>query len=97
MSTTETCHVNIFDRNFHIICPEEELSSLYESATYLDRKMRNISNKTKIMGLDQLAIITALNIIHDFFNKKNSQAISEIDDRLQSLCHDIELVLNVDE
>lgn len=97
MSTLETCHVSIYDREFHIKCPEEGLSALYESATYLDRKMRNIATKNKIMGLDQLAIITALNIIHDFFNKKNPQAISEIDNRIENLCHEIELALNAHE
>ena len=94
MNTTETCTINVYERRFNIKCPAEEAASLYESATYLDRKMRNMANAHKIMGLDQLAIITALNIIHDFFNKKNPQAISDIDQRIENLCKDIELALN---
>ena len=97
MNTADTYQINIFDRNFHIKCPENELAALYESATYLDRKMRNISTKNRIMGLEQLAVITALNIIHDFFNKKNPKAINEIDKRMEALCHTIELALNVHE
>ena len=97
MSTADTLHITVLDRSFHIKCAESDISSLYESATYLDRKMRNTANKSKVMGLDQIAIITALNIIHEFFNKKNTHAISEMDQRIEKLCRDIELTLNADE
>ena len=100
MKDRETCQINVFDRVYHIDCPDEEKTSLYEAAAYLDRKMRNMSHKsitTSMMGLDQLAVVTALNIIYDAFNKKNPHAISAVDDRVDALCHEIELALNAHE
>ncbi|HET8730865.1 MAG TPA: cell division protein ZapA [Moraxellaceae bacterium] len=66
MSTeNSTLEVFILDKSYRISCPESEQESLRSSATYLDRKMREIRQAGKIIGLERIAVIAALNITHE--------------------------------
>jgi cell division protein ZapA len=69
MSTeTSTLEVFILDKSYRINCPENEQESLRASAQYLDRKMREIRSSGKIIGLERIAVIAALNIAHELLN-----------------------------
>ena len=57
--------VFILDKAYKIACPSSEQDSLRRSAQYLDRKMREIRGSGKVMGLDRIAVIAALNISHE--------------------------------
>ena len=57
--------VNILGKEFMVACPEEERAALQASATYLDKKMREIQTTGKVMGTERTAIMAALNIAHD--------------------------------
>jgi cell division protein ZapA len=58
--------VAIMGREFRIACPEDEKESLLQAVNYLDRKMREIRETGKIIGLERIAIMAALNITHDY-------------------------------
>ena len=69
MSTeTSTLEVFILDKSYRINCPENEQESLRASAQYLDRKMREIRGSGKVIGLERIAVITALNITHELLS-----------------------------
>ena len=69
MSTeTSTLEVFILDKSYRINCPENEQESLRSSAQYLDRKMREIRGSGKVIGLERIAVITALNISHELLS-----------------------------
>ncbi len=69
MSTeTSTLEVFILDKSYRINCPENEQESLRSSAQYLDRKMREIRGSGKVIGLERIAVITALNITHELLS-----------------------------
>lgn len=69
MSTeTSTLEVFILDKSYRINCPENEQESLRASAQYLDRKMREIRGSGKVIGLERIAVITALNISHELLS-----------------------------
>lgn len=59
--------VRILDRDIKIKCPQNRILELKESATYLDRKIKEVLNHTqeKIFGTEKLTIIAALNITHE--------------------------------
>ncbi len=65
---TSTLEVFILDKPYRINCPESEKESLRSSAQYLDRKMREIRSSGKVIGLERIAVIAALNISHELLN-----------------------------
>jgi cell division protein ZapA len=77
-SETSTLEVFILDKSYRISCPETEQASLRASAQYLDRKMRDIRSAGKVIGLERIAVIAALNITHELLNISH-QANAESD------------------
>lgn len=65
--------VTIMGREFRVACPEEERESLLKAVTYLDAKMREIRDSGKIIGLERIAIMAALNIAHDLISAHPSE------------------------
>lgn len=57
--------VTILGREFRIACPEEERQGLLDAVAYLDRKMREIKDSGKVVGVERIAVMAALNIAHD--------------------------------
>lgn len=62
--------VTIMGREFRVACPENEKPSLQEAATYLDRKMREIREAGKVIGIERIAIMAALNITHEYLSNR---------------------------
>lgn len=60
--------VTIMGREFRVSCPERDKEGLLQAVGYLDRKMREIRDTGKIIGLERIAIMAALNISHDLLN-----------------------------
>lgn len=56
----------IMGREFRVACPENEVDSLRESINLLQQKFTAMQNTGKVFGIDRIAIITALNITHEF-------------------------------
>jgi cell division protein ZapA len=91
--TTEssTLEVFILDKPYRISCPDSEKESLRNSAQYLDRKMREIRSAGKVIGLERIAVIAALNITHDLLN-----ASSKVDSESVSQAELSKLILKID-
>lgn len=79
MSEQETLHVKILDRDYGVSCPPEEVEELRNSARLLDERMREIRRSGKIVGLERIAVMAALNIAHDLIK---TQAELENYDRI---------------
>lgn len=62
--------VAIMGREFRVACPEAEREGLLQAVSYLDRKMREIRDHGKVIGLERIAIMAALNITHDYLSAK---------------------------
>ena len=75
-----TVVVNILDKEYQVSCPEEEVEALTKSARYLDQKMSEIRSSGKVVGLDRIAVMAALNITNAFLNGQDT--ISETQDTL---------------
>ncbi len=65
-----TLDVTILDREFRIACKDDERADLLEAVAYLDKKMREISNLGKVVTVERIAIMAALNITHEFLNTR---------------------------
>lgn len=89
-------NVHILDKEFLVACPDEEEISLRTSAQYLDKKMREIRDSGKVVGIERIAVMAALNITHDLLtnsdqNNDISQAVSA---RVKNIQEKIETALH---
>ena len=57
--------VRILDKEYQVACPEDERQALQESAELLNSKMREIRASGKVVGLDRIAVMAALNLSHE--------------------------------
>jgi cell division protein ZapA len=62
--------VSIMGREFRVACAEEEQKGLLEAVDYLNRKMQDIRDQGKVIGLERIAIMAALNIAHEFLSTR---------------------------
>jgi cell division protein ZapA len=60
-----TVSVRILEKEYQVNCPEEEIDELNASARFLDAQMRGIRDSGKVLGLDRMAVMAALNIAND--------------------------------
>jgi cell division protein ZapA len=71
--------VRILEKDYHVACPAEERAALLDSAEYLNRKMREIRDSGKVVGLDRIAVMAALNIAHDLLESRGQDEGVETD------------------
>ena len=62
--------VNIMGREFRIACQEDEQKDLLKAIEYLNMKMREIRDAGKVIGVERVAIMAALNITHEFLSSR---------------------------
>jgi len=62
--------VRILEKEYHVACPPEERAALLDSAEYLNRKMREIRDSGKVVGLDRIAVMAALNIVNELLQSR---------------------------
>ena len=70
MSEAKSLQIAIMGREFRVACPEEEQAGLLEAVDYLNRKMLEIRDGGKVIGLERIAIMAALNIAHEMLTVK---------------------------
>ncbi|MDH3978795.1 MAG: cell division protein ZapA [Gammaproteobacteria bacterium] len=78
-------HVNvkILEKEYQISCPAEERKSLLDSAELLNSKMREIRDGGKVVGLDRIAVMAALNLANDLLRIDGAQNHIETDVKLK--------------
>lgn len=57
--------VQILDKEYRVACPPEEEKDLFEAARYLNNKMQEIRDRGRVIGIDRIAVMAALNLAHD--------------------------------
>ena len=87
--------VKILNQNYDIFCQENEKNELYKSAELLNDKMMKTKAEGKTIGLDRIAVISALNFANDSLNHKDITNIlnSSIKERILKLKKKIDFAL----
>ena len=88
--------VRLLDREYQVACPADERSDLLDSAEYLDAKMREVRDSGKVVGLDRVAVISALNIANELIKLRRTGGGSgdaDIGARLRGLRERVESAL----
>lgn len=88
MSTDiNTVKVNILDKDYQVACPAAERDALIESARYLDQQMRAIRQGGKVVGVERIAVMAALNITHELIRQgqQSSLGSQDLQERIRRL------------
>jgi len=86
--------VNIMGREFKVACSEEEREGLITAVNYLDKKMREIRDTGKVIGVERIAIMAALNLSHELLTARSGGFdIGEYKRRIASLQEQIDAVV----
>lgn len=62
--------VRILDKEYQVACPASERTDLLDSAEILNSKMREIRDSGRVVGLDRIAVMAALNMANDLLHAK---------------------------
>ncbi len=86
---TKNCSVSlsILGKEYKVSCTTEEKDNLTHSALRLDNKMREIRDSGKVTNAERVAVMAALNLVHDIdpTTIENPQLNLEIDRQLLRL------------
>ena len=72
-----TLTVSIVGKDYQVACPAGEEESLREAAHYLHKLMESIRASGRVVGLDRVAVMAALNVSNELLQSKNSRADSQ--------------------
>jgi cell division protein ZapA len=65
--------VRIMDREYVVACAYDERSALLDAAEFLNVRMREIRDTGKVVGLDRIAVMAALNLAHEFLKVRDRE------------------------
>ena len=71
MSEAAHLTIRILEKEYHVACPPEEKAALVASADLLNKKMREIRDSGKVVGLDRVAVMAALNMANELLRAQH--------------------------
>ena len=87
--------VRILDKEYQVSCPASERTDLLDSAEILNAKMREIRDSGRVVGLDRIAVMAALNMANELLHAQARDRLLEGDlsSRLKGISERVETVL----
>ena len=82
MAAPRSIDIHILGRSFKVACSREEEPALIAAADYLDEKMHEIRDSSKVIGAERIAIMAGLNLAHDLLTHGGGGLIEEARTRL---------------
>ncbi len=61
--------IRILEKEYQVSCPASEKADLLASAELLNEKMREIRDSGKVIGLDRVAVMAALNMANELLQR----------------------------
>jgi cell division protein ZapA len=62
--------VRILEKEYQVACPPGERNALLDSAEFLNARMREIRDTGKVVGLDRIAVMAALNMANELLRAR---------------------------
>lgn len=93
--STQTVSVKILDKEYQVACPTEQQQGLLQAAQHLDAQMRDIRSTGKVIGLERIAVMAALNISFELLqtqqqgasSQSESAVVKRISERIEDTLH----------
>ena len=97
MITNKGITVKILGKDYQIACAEHEMHRVIDASLLLDSKMKEIKTTGRVIGLERIAVMAALNLANELLthqeNIKSEQELS--DQKLILMCDKIEDALSL--
>ncbi|MEL7297914.1 MAG: cell division protein ZapA [Pseudomonadota bacterium] len=65
--------VRILEKEYNVSCPVNERTDLLDAAEMLNTQMREIRDSGKVVGLDRIAVMAALNMANELAKMKTAE------------------------
>jgi cell division protein ZapA len=88
--------VRLLDREYQVACPPDQRTELLDSAEFLDARMREVRDSGTAVGLDRIAVISALNLANELIRmrREGTSLDLELGSRLKDLRERVEMALD---
>ena len=89
-----TVTIEILDKSYQVACEPEQEEELRQAARDLDDQMRSIRSTGKVIGLERVAIMAALNLSHQVLvMKSGGQPEDPLEEQLKTITSRIDEAL----
>jgi cell division protein ZapA len=94
--TPEPISVAILDHEYQFACQPEERDALKEAAVFLDGRMRSIKGAGRLMALERIAVMTALNLSDELLKLQKNEKYRQdkVDSRIRMLADELDDALD---
>lgn len=88
--------VRILDKEYQVACPTNERTELLDSAEELNSRMRDIQDTGRVVGLDRIAVMAALNMANELLRARarDRELDGDLSNRLKNITNRVESVLS---
>jgi cell division protein ZapA len=85
--STEQVTVTVLGRDYLLACKPDEKADLLACARYVDQKMASIRDAGKVVGVDRIAVLAALQIAQELMGARSTDgsAVGEARRRIREL------------
>jgi cell division protein ZapA len=77
MSEPSRVTIKILDKEYQVACPPDERTALLDSAELLNARMREIRDRGRVVGLERIAVMAALNIANELLHSRDRGDVLE--------------------
>ena len=67
--------VKILEKEYQFACPASERNDLLNAAEVLNAKMRQIRDSGKVVGLDRISVMAALNLANELLKTRSREEL----------------------
>ena len=95
-TSSDPISVFILDREYQFACQDGERKALKEAAVYLDERMRSIKGAGRLMTLERIAVMTALNLSDELLKLQVHEKYRQetLDSRIRMLADELDDALD---
>jgi len=69
--------VRILEKEYQFACPASERNDLLNAAEFLNAKMRQIRDSGKVVGLDRISVMAALNLANELLKGRSRDELMD--------------------
>jgi cell division protein ZapA len=90
--------IKLLDKEFVVACPDNERDALIDAARFLDRKLREVRDGGRVIGMERIAVITALNLANELLRDRRERdaAVESYGEGVRRMKDRLELFLRGD-
>ena len=92
----KTMDIKLLERNYKVACPVGQESALQQAADTLNERLMETKERTQLTNVEQIAVMTALNLCHEWMQDQNEQSAktAKLEEKIQLLQATIEQAMS---